>query len=564
MTATAASSGVTGYDVAVIPRGLRAPEPGWEVRADVVVIGSGIAGLTAALSARCLGSVLLVTKTSLEDSATVWAQGGIAAALDPDDSPAAHESDTLAAGAGFCDVPAVRILVREGPARVRELSDLGARFEQDVDGAMALTREGGHRRDRIAHAGGDSTGREISRALVQAVRSVQSDPGITIIEDAMVIDLLRSASGRACGATLHVIGQGERDGVGAVHARAVVLATGGYGQVYSSTTNPSVSTGDGLAAALRAGAAVADLEFVQFHPTVLWLGTRARGQQPLISEAVRGEGAVLRDVGGHRFMVGRHPLGDLAPRDVVAQGVLRAMRDSGADHVYLDATDMGEDYLLRRFPSIMRRCRSLGFDPARDLLPVAPAQHYASGGVSTDVDGRTSIPSLYACGEVSNTGVHGANRLASNSLLEGLVWGKRLVDAIRAEGLPPWEEPATPAGGAPGLVSAESRATIQRSTAGGVGVIRDAMGLSRTLADLRAVSLSDPGAVPSAAAWETTNLHAVATISALLAARRTESRGGHWRRDYPDRDDSRWRVRQVTSLAPDGDIEIRDVHVRTT
>jgi L-aspartate oxidase len=550
-------------DVPALPTALQAGAPGWEVRADILVVGSGIAGLSAALAARSLGRVLLVTKTGLEDSATVWAQGGIAAALHPEDSPGDHEVDTVAAGAGLCDTQAVRALVCEGPDRVRELEALGARFEQTEHGHMALTREGGHGRDRIAHAGGDATGREISRALVQAVHSVRDDPGITIIEHAMVLDLLLSAGGDACGATLHVLGQGACDGVGAARARAVVLATGGYGQVYSSTTNPDVATGDGLAAAMRAGAGVTDLEFVQFHPTVLWLGAAAAGQQPLISEAVRGEGAVLRDHRGRRFMQGRHPLADLAPRDVVSQAVVQVMRETGQDHVYLDATAMSQDHLLRRFPTIMRRCRSLGVDPARELVPVAPAQHYASGGVWTDIDGRTTIPSLYACGEVSCTGVHGANRLASNSLLEGLVWAHRAVATIRRQGLGELREPTASSSQA-GLVDAAARLEVQDAMTAGAGVSRDADGLaatSRRLADVGEAAAASSPAEANAAAWETTNLHSVGSIITALAQRRTESRGGHWRSDYPSRDDVHWRRRQLVTMTTNGSLTVADVPV---
>jgi nicotinate-nucleotide pyrophosphorylase (carboxylating) len=297
---------------------------------------------------------------------------------------------------------------------------------------IKLTREGGHHRDRIAHAGGDATGAEISRALIAALHRVLDDPGIEVIEHALVVDLLTAADGAVCGVTLHVIGEGQVDGVGAAAGRAVVLATGGLGQIYASTTNPPVATGDGMAAALRAGARVTDLEFVQFHPTVLFLGEGSTGQQPLISEAVRGEGAFLVDGDGARIMAGRHPLEDLAPRDVVARAILDVMRDQGVDHVWLDARHLGGSFLEQRFPSIVARCRELGFDPAVDLLPVAPAQHYASGGVETDLLGRTSLDGLYACGECSCTGVHGANRLASNSLLEGLVFAHRIADDIAA------------------------------------------------------------------------------------------------------------------------------------
>src|SRR5258708_1887846 len=293
---------------------LKAPKPGWQAYADTVVVGSGVAGITAALAARQAGSVLLVTKARLEDGSTRWAQGGIAAALGVGDTPEAHLKDTLVAGAGVCDEEAVRILVTEGPAAVRRLIALGAEFDKTDDGSIALTREGGHLADRIAHAGGDATGKEISRALIAALEHTLGE--IEVIDHALVLDLLKDEDGAAAGVTLHVMGEGARDGVGAVHAKAVVLATGGVGPVFDATANPAVAARRGVAMALRAGAEVADLEFVQFHPTVMWLGGSARGQQPLISEAVRGEGAHLVDGAGVRFMVGLHPLAELAPRDV--------------------------------------------------------------------------------------------------------------------------------------------------------------------------------------------------------------------------------------------------------
>ncbi len=534
-----------------LPRRLLAESPGWTVTTDIVVVGSGIAGLTTALEARKAGRVLLVTKTLLSDGSTAWAQGGIAAALGPGDSPRDHLQDTLVAGVGLCDEDAVDALVTEGPRRVRELASLGAEFERDVHGSIALTREGGHLRDRIAHAGGDATGREISRAQIEALHAVRDDPGIEVIEHALVTDILTAAAGRACGVSVHVIGEGSRDGLGAALGRAVVLATGGIGQVYASTTNPRVSTGDGVAAALRAGAEIADLEFVQFHPTVLWLGRAANGQQPLISEAVRGEGAVLRDVEGRRFMATRHDLADLAPRDVVARGVVTAMAETSAEHVWLDARHLGRAFLEARFPTIVARCRSFGIDPAEDLVPVAPAQHYASGGVRTDRRGRTSVPGLYACGEVSCTGVHGANRLASNSLLEGLVWGHRIaVDLAETISGVSVGEPVLRDGAA--LLDADARPFVQSAMTAGAGVVRTADSLGTLGSRLAGLAAERSGSRPGTDAWETTNLHTVATVLGRHALLRTETRGGHWRSDHPDRDDDHWRGRLVSTLDDDG------------
>ena len=543
-----------------LARRLLTPDPGWTTQADVIVVGSGIAGLTTALEARRAGTVLLVTKTTLGESSTFWAQGGIAAALDPSDSPDDHLQDTLVAGVGICDEDAVRVLVTEGPKRVRELAALGAEFERTDSGEIALTREGGHLRDRIAHAGGDATGREISRALIEALHAVREDPKIEVIEHALVVDVLTDAAGRACGVSLHVIGEGQRDGIGAALGRAVVLATGGLGQVYASTTNPPVATGDGVAAALRAGAEVADLEFVQFHPTVMWLGRSAKGQQPLISEAVRGEGAVLRDVEGRRFMVGRHPLAELAPRDVVAKGAVTAMAETGAEHVWLDARHLGREFLERRFPTIVARCREAGFDPATHLVPVAPAQHYASGGVRTDLHGRTSVPGLYACGEVSHTGVHGANRLASNSLLEGLVFGHRIADQL-ADVLSAQVEPVERAGDT-ALLTSDARLFVQGAMTTGAGVIRTAESLATAADALDRLASERACAEPSTEAWETANLHAVAMTLVRHATLREESRGGHWREDYPERDDERWRGHLVSRLDPDGSVQTRFEELR--
>ncbi|MEP6632013.1 MAG: L-aspartate oxidase, partial [Lapillicoccus sp.] len=446
---------------------------------------------------------------------------------------------------------AVRALVTEGPQRVRELVALGAEFDRDAEGQILLTREGGHHRDRIAHAGGDATGKEISRALIEALHRVQSDPNIQVIEHALVVDLLQSdgpgEQGRVCGVTVHVIGEGQVDGVGAAHARAVVLATGGLGQLFTATTNPSVATGDGMAIALRAGAVMEDVEFVQFHPTVLWLGEEANGQQPLISEAVRGEGAFLVDADGVRFMQGVHELGDLAPRDVVSRAIVARMRDRGTDHVFLDARHLGREFLERRFPSIVASLRSHGFDLAADLVPVAPAQHYASGGVKVDLTGRSSLDGLYACGEVSCSGVHGANRLASNSLLEGLVFAHRIADDITARFAAGELAPVDPAredrpahDGA--LLGADHRRDVQHAMTAGSGVVRSADSLAATADTLATLAKgAEPGdETPGPAAWQATNLLQLGQVLTQVAALREETRGGHLRSDFPDRDDEQW------------------------
>ncbi|MET7904151.1 L-aspartate oxidase [Streptomyces sp. NPDC005355] len=544
---------------------LRAPAPGWAIAADVVVVGSGVAGLTVALRCAAAGAkVTVVTKARLDDGSTRWAQGGIAAALGEGDTPGQHLDDTLVAGAGLCDERAVRTLVTEGPDAVRRLIATGARFDaDDITGEILLTREGGHHRRRIAHAGGDATGAEISRALVDAVRAA----GIDTVENALALDLLRDASGRASGVTLHVMGEGQHDGVGAVRAGAVVLATGGMGQVFSATTNPAVSTGDGVALALRAGAEVSDLEFVQFHPTVLWLGPEAEGQQPLVSEAVRGEGAYLVDGDGVRFMRGQHELAELAPRDIVAKGIMRRMLEQGAAHMYLDARHFGARMWERRFPTILAACRAHGIDPVTEPIPVGPAAHYASGGVRTDLHGRTTVPGLYACGEVACTGVHGANRLASNSLLEGLVFAERIADDITAHPLPETAAPTAPpaAGRAAGpLLAPEARYAIQRIMTGGAGVLRSAESLARAAAELDTVrydaveALRRDGktAEPGVETWEAANLLLVARVLVAAALRREETRGCHWREDRPDRDDTGWRRHLLTTLCPDGSLDI--------
>jgi L-aspartate oxidase len=517
--------------------------PGWSTSADVIVIGSGVAGLTTALNLRSYGmSVLLVTKARIDEGSTKWAQGGIAAALGPGDTPDQHKKDTLAAGAGLCDIKAVDVLVSEGPEAVRKLIAQGAVFDKSETGEIALTREGGHLRNRILHAGGDATGAEVSRALLAAVRD---DAGIEIIEHALAIDALKSPADRVCGVTLHVIGAGSRDGVGRALARAVVVATGGLGQVYSQTTNPAVSTGDGVALALRAGAKVADVEFVQFHPTVLWRDLANRGQQPLISEAVRGEGAILLNNKNEQFMVGKHPQADLAPRDVVAIEIFNQMQISGQPHVWLDATKIND--FEHRFPTIYASCIKNGIDPTKEKIPVAPASHYASGGVLVDLNGKSSVDGLYICGESACTGAHGANRLASNSLLEGLVFGARIAAALSSN-LPAQEQPVED--GKSILLDPKILLPLQIAMSEGAGVLRSEASLIKTLQTLEELSkLTSKD--PRIEAWEATNLHLLATVIVKSALLRTESRGSHWRSDYPQTQ-SDWLSRIIQQIDSDG------------
>ena len=480
---------------------------------DVVVVGGGAAGLSAALAAAGAGrSVLLLVKTALGDGSTRWAQGGLAAVLDRKDSVLAHMQDTLTAGAGLCDPGAVAELVRSAPAAVAALQAHGARFDRQGD-ALALGREGGHRRNRIVHAGGDASGAEVSRVLVAALR--RSTVGVR--EHALVTDLLLDDRGTVGGVVL--------SGGAQVSAGAVVLATGGTGQVFSTTSNPPEATGDGLALALRAGATVTDLEFIQFHPTVLWR-SGAGGQQPLVTEALRGAGAVLVGHDGRRFMPAVHPLADLAPRDVVAA----AIHAQPGDHVYLDATGVGQERLEHEFPTVLAACRARGVDPVTEPIPVAPGAHYSCGGIRADLTGATDVPGLHAVGEVAATGVHGANRLASNSLTEALIagtaLGRRLGAAVPVRtrgGL----HPAPPGRGVP----ADGRAAIAAAMSRNAGVLRDAAGLTSLLDELDGMRVP-PEAAP-AADPTTATLHQVATLIATAALIRTESRGCHRRSDHP-------------------------------
>ena len=386
-----------------------------------------MAGLSAALAARALGlRVLVVTKADADDGNTRWAQGGVAVVLpgqhEHGDSVAAHVKDTLTAGAGLCDAEAVATILADGPSAVTELVRLGARFDARPDGQLARTREGGHTAFRVVHAGGDATGAEVERTLLEATRN----GGLPVLTGHVAVDVVHTSAG-AVGGLLVLDAAGVP---GLLRAPAVLLATGGLGQLYQATSNPAEATADGLALALRAGATLADIEFIQFHPTVLFTGGDARGRRPLVTEAVRGEGAVLVDAAGNRVMAGVHPLADLAPRDVVAAAISRRMADTDTDHVYLDATNLRDVTFADRFPTVYAACAEAGIDPAREPIPVAPAAHFACGGISSTEDGRTGLTGLYAAGEVARTGLHGANRLASNSLLEGLVVARRAARTV--------------------------------------------------------------------------------------------------------------------------------------
>ncbi|HEY0814098.1 MAG TPA: L-aspartate oxidase [Pseudonocardia sp.] len=504
---------------------------GWVAEAELVVVGTGVAGLTAAIEASLLGlRVVVITKDAADAGSTRWAQGGVAVVVGdvPGDSVEAHIADTLTAGAGLGDEVAVAAILRDGPAAVARLRARGAVFDADGD-RLARTREGGHSAFRVIHAGGDATGAEIERTLARAAA------GLPLLTGHVAVDVLRDARGRTTGLT--VLDDAGRTGV--LRASAVVIATGGYGQLYASTTNPDTATGDGVALALRAGAAAADLEFVQFHPTVLYTGP-AVGRRPLVTEAVRGEGAVLLDRAGRRVMAGVHPLADLAPRDVVAAAITRRMAATGTDCVYLDARAL--DGFAARFPTVNAACRLAGIDPTREPIPVTPAAHYACGGVVTDLDGRTGIPGLYAAGEVARTGLHGANRLASNSLLEGLVVGGRVARAVAARreqtaGIADgFGEPHLAALGPPApAVPIAPRGVVQRAMTAAAGIGRDAAGLAAASDVVDGVTAL--GVPLDRAGVEDAALTLLAQAVLAAAGTRTESRGAHVRTDFPARDD---------------------------
>lgn len=478
---------------------------------DFLIIGAGVAGLRAAIDLAPAGQVLVVAKESLHESSSEYAQGGIAVALSDDDEVALHAQDTLYAGDGLCDRNAVRTLVEEGPAAIQQLIDWGAEF--DREGAkLAFAREGAHSRSRILHAHGDSTGREITRTLYYKAASLGN---VAFRSYTSVSDLLVNEEGIS-GALLN----GEP-----VPARAVLLATGGLGRVFRNTTNPDVATGDGVAMAYRAGAEIQDLEFVQFHPTALHV---ERAPRFLLSEALRGEGAQLRNTAGERFMERYHSLKELAPRDAVARAIISEMAATDAPHVLLDISHREPGFVRARFPRIYETCLRYGIDLERQAAPVAPAAHYAMGGVRTDLDGRTNLPRLYAAGEVACTGVHGANRLASNSLLEGVVFGARAARAMAKQSSHPpggiFAPPESTSVG-PGAKLIIRAADIQTLAWRCCGIIRDGAGLAEATRRLQDVGPE----------WEARNLHSVALLIARCALARAESRGAHFRTDYPEK-----------------------------
>jgi L-aspartate oxidase len=489
---------------------------------DFLVVGAGVAGLRAAIELSRGGEVLVVAKDTLQESSSEYAQGGIAVALNDDDEVGLHEQDTLFAGDGLCDRAAVKTLVEDAPAAIQELIEWGAAFDREA-GELVFAREGAHSRNRVLHAGGDSTGREIARALYEKAASL---PNVRFQSFAAVTDLLLTPEGEVNGALMW--DSREQRHI-AARARAVLLATGGLGRVYLDTTNPDVATGDGVAIAYRAGAVISDIEFVQFHPTALHVANAPRF---LLSEALRGEGAYLRNAEGERFMSRYHELAELAPRDVVSRSIVAEMRRTGAEHMYLDLTHIPADHLRQRFPRIYQTCLELGIDLARQQAPVHPAAHYAMGGVRTDLDGRTSLPRLFAAGEVACTGVHGANRLASNSLLEGLVYGARAGRAMlefasqevasrdHAEGELKF----------PAVSETELRTRMWHQC----GILRSGDELKSLIAWLEALQW-DPTSRAGRGEFELRNIRDLCRLMARCALAREESRGGHYRTDFPQK-----------------------------
>lgn len=512
--------------------------------ADYAVVGSGIAGLRAAIELSAAGTILVLAKSDLSDSATAWAQGGIAVALSDEDEIGLHERDTLEAGDGLCRPEAVAVLVEEGPKYIAQLIEWGTKFDR-AGTKLAFTRESAHSRSRVLHAHGDSTGREISRALLARAHAI---PHLRLRAHAFTTELIVER-GRITG--LRFLDETD----GALHelrARAVLLATGGLGQIYRQTTNPEVATGDGMAIAYHAGAVLSDMEFMQFHPTALAIKGAPRF---LLSEALRGEGGVLRNIGLERFMKRYHEAQELAPHDVLVRAIVSEMQRTQSTHVFLDMTKKSQEFLQKRFPRIYETCLSFGLDLATDLAPVCPAAHYMIGGVKTDLWGRTSLPGLYAAGETAATGVHGANRLASNSLLEGLVFGARAGQAMKKDApagkRQPGALPGSPAP-LPGNCSSVPKETVKNAGKPpaecatltkirdlmwrNVGIMRDGKELVDAIKQLEAIELSK-AEKPGRSGHELRNLHSLALLMARSAMAREESRGSHYRSDFPFRND---------------------------
>ena len=505
--------------------------------ADVLVIGGGIAGLRAALEVPPDLSVLVVTKDRIAESNSSYAQGGIAGVLSTDDKFENHVEDTLIAGDGLCDRAVVEAVVREAPAEIEKLIGWGTRFDLE-SGVLALTREGGHSHRRIVHALGDGTGHEVMRAVITRAGS---QPNITLLDDTFTLDLLTDTESCVGATVRHPTG-----GPVCIWAKQTVLASGGCGMIYRETTNPPVATGDGMAAAYRAGATLRDMEFMQFHPTVLYVAGSARF---LVSEAVRGEGAYLRDCHGNRFMVESDPRAELAPRDIVARAIFRTMEETRHPNVYLDLSHLPPELVASRFPGIGRVCAQFGLDIARDRIPVRPGAHYMIGGVATDAAGRTSLPGLWAAGEVTATGLHGANRLASNSLVEGLVYGAAcgrgagmaaaaMPSSLTVPAIPRPERVAKPDGF---LDAADVTNSLRALMVRKMGIVRDHANLTDALSDIQFWCNYVLGReFDSRAGWELQNLLTVARLMTEAALTREESRGTHYRSDYPKRDDDQW------------------------
>jgi L-aspartate oxidase len=516
--------------------------------ADVLVIGAGIAGLRAALEVPADLSVLVVTKDRITESNSSYAQGGLAGVMSPEDRFENHVEDTLVAGDGLCDREVVELVVREAPHEIEKLIAWGTKFDEE-NGSLALTREGGHSHRRIVHALGDSTGFEVMRAIIAKARTT---PNITLWDDTFTIDLL-THDGECAGAVV------ARNGMGKflIWAKQVILASGGCGMVYRETTNPPVATGDGMAAAYRAGAELRDMEFMQFHPTVLYVAGSARY---LVSEAVRGEGAYLRDVNGLRFMPEADPRAELAPRDVVARAIFRTMEKTQHPNVYLDLSHLDPAMVLHRFPGINRVCKSFGLDITKDRVPVRPGAHYMIGGVTVDTHGRTTLPGLWAAGEVTSSGLHGANRLASNSLIEGLVYGtlcgRGAGEAARkspqVRSVQPIRQVIPPPDPADRLDIADLTASLRSLMVRKMGIVRERSRLLEAQQDVgfwcRYVLTRE---FDTRTGWESQNLLTIARLMIDAALRRDESRGTHFRSDFPTRDDARWGRRHVTAPKPE-------------